>query len=503
MRRSTSWRTEILYAVALCAIALLALHIRWFGFEPHHVMYLDEPWYLHAAQSLLERGKALLCEQGWEGAQCVPYPKALGWPVILAGTFTLTGPSDVAAIRTATVLGALTVPLAAAVGLGLGATRVQALFAATFLAVYPAHAAWSATAETNVPGAFFVLVALAGLVRVLRDGAPAGLALAASALCVAAAIRPETALMFVPAVIAVVTADKLTPRRRMIALLAFGAAFVVSVAAILPMWRLNAAIAGGSTFLRLARVSESVGALPREVWGFHALLLAVATVVAFERRAWFTWGLLAAGAGQLLVGLAFHPFADRLLVTGTAALLPLAGMVPATSGRREEFSDDAPRALRLMALVLGVTGAATIVGLALRGHGGRMARETQLLETRLPAIVRATVRSPNAWVVTETPTVLSHASPAPVMATSTALAGGADRLAELARDKEVYFVCDMYCESGFAGGQGASACGRFIRELRLAPVAMTSLHARQYGVFRVLGLRAAVEPVEAIGCPNR
>ncbi|MBI2390072.1 MAG: glycosyltransferase family 39 protein [Deltaproteobacteria bacterium] len=486
------------------ALTLIALRVRWAGFDPHHVMYLDEPWYLQAAQSLLQHGKAMLCEQGWERMECVPYPKALGWPVILAGTFTLTGPSDLAAIRTATVLGALTAPLAAVVSRGLGATRLQSLFAAAFLAVYPAHAVWSATAETNVPGAFFVLVALVGLVHVLRNGAASGVALAASALCVAPAVRPETALMFVPAVIAIVTSDALPRRRRATALAALAVALAVSVAAIVPMWRLNAAIAGDGTFLRLARVSESLRALPREVWGFHALLIAIATVVAFERRSWFTHGLLAAGVGQLVVGLAFHQFADRLLLTGTVAILPLAAFVPGTSGKREEFSDDVPTAVRLIALGLGFAGVAAIVGVALRSLSlqGR-STETQVLETRLPAIVRASVRSPKALVVTEMPAVLSHASPAPVMATRTALVGGAERLAAMARDRDVYFVCDMYCESGFGGGQGPTSCARFVRELKLEPVARTSLHARQYGIFRVLGLRPVEEPMASLGCPGQ
>lgn len=494
-RDAAEKRWGIIHVALVAAVTILAYRLRW-QVTPHHVMYLDEPWYIEAAQSILRWRKPLLCEQHWEGLSCVVYPKSVGWPLLLAGTFAFTGVSDLTAIHLTTVLGSLSVPIAAMCTRDLGGTRLQSLLAAILVAFYPTHVLWSATAETNVAGAFFVLLALWGLVRVQRDGPWPALLLAASSLCVASAVRPETAWMFFPAALVVLAARKTTPSTRWrFAALVLVLAAAGAMAAIAPMWRLNVEIAHGAGFLALGRVTESLRALPGPTLAFHALLVVLASCAFIGHRSLLAAATFGAGLAQMLVALAFHQFADRLLLSGAIALVPLAAMFPGlwmetSTGRswREFFAP----AVTLLAV-------AWIAVLARRNVDSAHLPESQVLETSVPSLVRNSVQSDSALVVAEMPAVVAHASAAPVMATETALSHGAAALVAVAEQRPVYFVCDMYCEAGFGGGTGPAACSSALRDLELERVSVTALHGRRYGIYRVRGERKSEAPVRA--CP--
>src|SRR5438128_4662900 len=126
----------------VAALALLftgGLWLRLYLLVPHHMMYVDEPWYEEAARNLLHRHALVLCEQTAAGLACNPYRKAAAWPVLLAGVFALTGPSDAAAFTTSGVLGALCIPLAGITALLGGGRWHHALLAAFIVAVHPLH----------------------------------------------------------------------------------------------------------------------------------------------------------------------------------------------------------------------------------------------------------------------------------------------------------------------------------------------------------------------------
>lgn len=491
-------RWGLFLVVLVAALTLFAFRLRW-QIVPHHAMYLDEPWYLEAAHSLVRWGKPLLCEQQWDRLGCVPYPKALGWPLVLASTFPFTGADDLAAIRLTTVLGTLTVPLAALCARSLGGTRLQSLFAALLIAIHPAHIAWSATAETNVPGAFFVLLALLGLARAERDGTRPAWWLASSALCMATAIRPETALLFLPAAAVLLRgASARRTKGRLVAAAGLGLSAVVAVAAIVPMWRLNSEIARESGFLAFARIAGSLRALPAPALAYPAFLVGLALVALVGRRSLLVLSILAAGFGQLLVGLAFHQFDARLLLSGAITLVPLAAMFPglrfdgSTGFSRDalvEWLSPAVSALAIGWWAVGAVGAAESPNVP----------DSQTLETRLPSLVHASVTTDQALVVAEMPAVFAYSSPAPVMATKTALSKGAPALAALAAERPVHFVCDMYCEAGFGGAMAPAACGAVLRDFDLETITATELHGRRYGVYRVRGLRKSDVPVTR--CP--
>src|SRR5207245_11590906 len=133
----------------------------------------------------------LLSELTAAGLACKPYRKAAAWPVLLAGVFALTGPSDAAAFTTSGVLGALCIPLAGITALLGGGRWHHALLAAFIVAVHPLHILWSATAETNVAATALVLAGLIGAVLYIRASAWAPALLAAGGFGSAGAMRPE------------------------------------------------------------------------------------------------------------------------------------------------------------------------------------------------------------------------------------------------------------------------------------------------------------------------
>src|SRR5262249_50051448 len=60
-------RDQLAFAFVLLALAVFAWRQRWVATVAHHAVYVDEPWYVEAASSLIHRGSALLCDESWSG----------------------------------------------------------------------------------------------------------------------------------------------------------------------------------------------------------------------------------------------------------------------------------------------------------------------------------------------------------------------------------------------------------------------------------------------------
>ncbi len=473
-------------AGALCAFAGL-FTVAWLlraQIVPHHVMYLDEPWYLEAARTLRPGHPAVLCAETWRGLRCEPYRKALGWPVLLA-LAGVPGPSaDFASIRLTTVLGALCAPVAAWVARVARTSWPVAVLVGIAVALHPLHTAWSATSETHVPGALLLLVGMGLLTRAIETLDLTTAAGACAAFALAASIRPEEGIALVTST-AVLTWAQPTPRARAtvvaIALVAAG----VSLAALRPMWALNAEMSHGG-FFALGRLPGSIRAMVNfgsaRALAVCALGSALGLVgLAREKLR----GPTAVLAGVVLpvwaLVLCFDRFQERMLVGVSVAALPLAGVgVEALVGTARPWL----RALGLTAMLVWL---AVLARASFQWQITQHPPETQTLETRFASVVSHTVHV--GWIVAEWPTVYAASASVPVMSSHEALQRGVGALVAAASQRPIYVAEDMYCEPHYAG-LDHSACTDLIQALELQPVATESLHAHRFTLARIRGLRA-------------
>ena len=460
--------------VAVLALLFIgALSARLGLLTPHHLMYVDEPWYLEAARNLVARHGLVLCEETPAGSECRPYEKAVGWPLLLAGVFVLTGPSASAAFATSAVVGALCVPLAAIAALLGRGTWYHAVLAALVLAVHPLHALWSVTAETNAAATAFVLAGLIGAVVYGRDPGWASALLCAGGLGFAAAMRPELSLAAVPPLLWIIAKRRGAPSQR----LTIAGAAVLGMLSVPLTWGLYVSNSGGA-FLSGDNLRTNLVSVVSDAKGGHLTLAVVLAAclgaAATVRRGAPDLAAFLGGAGVLiaLAVLAYDPriFYARNLLGATVALAPLAALA---------------LPLRWPALGCGIAGAAAVYVASSSWPAVSGLTETQQLENALPARIAALTLPADALVLAEWPTIVRAGADIPTMATSRAL----PQLDGLVAQRPVFLVCDMFCEPGFSG-TGASACRQVLERFALDEVTATELHVRRYGLYRLRPRRA-------------
>lgn len=434
----------------------------------HHVMYLDEPWYQEAAESLLEKGRMELCEETYQGEVCKPYPKSPGWPVMLSGVFLFTGASDRAAIGFCAFLGILSILLAAACARLVGGGWLHSLSAALVLAVFPSHVSWSATAETSIPATAALLAGLCGVLLFMRSYRLEAALLALGGLTLCATIRPELLVAMVPAGVQMVLLKK---RIGYVGAGLLLAGVVFAILSMVSMWELNEEIYGGAFFF-VGNIFKSPAAL-FAVPGFGVVYLLVfvlgtAGAAALFLRERSLPAVLLFGSALLciVVLLAFERFAERMMIAPAAVLIPLACFAGDWSKRR------VPWIVGILAVGVSIPGLNTAA----------RPSDTQVLETRLSEAVADRSLPEDALIIAEYPAVLT--SDHKVMATDRALAGN---LAELIGRRPVYFLKDMYCEEGFEGADKPIVCGRIVKEFDLQPEVEVEAPGRVYGLYRLLG----------------
>ena len=489
-RRRTRPRDADHFAILGVALVVgVALGLRFFLVPPHHVMYLDEPWYAEAACNLARRGHLVLCEETWSGSACLPYGKALGWPVFLSALTKLVGCHTTIGIEANRVLGVLTVLLVALATRCAGGRWWQGAFAAALLAVDPVHVEWSATGETNVAAAAALLAGLCGALVFVSNSRWRGAVLAVSGLALSTAIRPES---LVPAMVAgafVARAARASLARR---LLVAGSIGLVGAAAALSgtrLWEMNQSISGGA-FLSLGNVLVHGLLLARtEALAIHGVLLSLAVggAVAHLRgeRSSRIWLLFCCGLSAALVVLAYDRFHERMLLEATVALLPVSAFffdwLPSTAQVGRASVAVRPLGACIVSLLLLALWWHALVSVS-------VPPETQVLETRIASRAARVPAGADALFIAEQPTVLAAAGVARVMSTRRALSDDAQLTRALGAGQPVYFLCDMNCEQGFGGSPTPPLCRSVLERFSLLPVAEERLHGRAYVLYRVTGL---------------
>jgi hypothetical protein len=428
----------------------------------HHVMYLDEPWYQEAAGSLLEKGRMELCEETWSGEVCKPYPKAPGWPVMLASVFLFSGVSDMAAIRLCAFLGILSILLAAACARLAGGGWLHSLSAAAMLAAFPSHVSWSATAETSVPATAALLAGVCGVLLFLRNHRLEAALLTLGGLTLCATIRPELLVAMVPAGVQMVIMKK---RMGYIAAGLLGIGLLFAIFSMVSMWELNEEIYGGA-FFSPGNILESPAAL-FEVPGFgmvYLLIFVLGAVGIAAKRSLAAILLFGTAFVCIFVLLAFERFAERMMIAPAALLIPLACFAG------DWWKWRVPWITGILVICVSIPGINT----------ASRPSDTQILETWLSQAVAGQTLEEDALIIAEYPAVLM--SRHKVMATDRALAGDLKGLIE---KRPVYFLRDMYCEEGFQGADKPIVCGRILGDFELRPEVEVRAPGRVYGLYRL------------------
>lgn len=455
----------------LIAVLAAATALRVLWIPAHHAMYVDEPWYLEAARNLIERGALVLCHRSFDGVICDPYPKAAGWPVLLAGVFALFGAGSHTAFATSIVLGIAAVSLVAIVTRLAGGPWRQAICAALLIAVHPLHVAWSPTAETNVASTAVLLAGIAGVLLLRRTPTMTHAWAAAAGLGFAAAMRPEMAMALPPALCMLMFAHV---RRRHLALVLFGGTLgAMSVAA---SWSLYLSNSSG-TFLSPDNLGPNfVRLLAQEEGGpltVFMLILSIIGGVQLFRRNRATVGVLLGGGALLIAAVALgydqRIFYPRTVLGSIVLLAPLASMATL----RQRWIEAA-----LLAVILAVPGLRLIHTVSV----------TQMLETRLSHALAATPLPADAVVIAEWPTIIAAATGRAALAAQDALAppGGLERVLQANATRPYFLLCDMFCEAE-PGSHTSPPCTQLLEELAVEAVTAVADDHRQYGLYRIIG----------------
>ncbi len=207
---------------------------------------------------------------------------------------------------------------------GLKARPAVALAFAFMLAVSPFFFGESFYVLTDNPTWLFVVLSLAGLVAWVRTPQLWRFALAVVCACVASLMRQVAVWLYVPAVVAVAAAA-CTPRRKLVAL-AFVAAGLVPLAALLVSW-------GGLLPSGSAQTEPASARL-------HSVLLSLAVVG--------VWGVLLAPAAEV------RELPSRLGRRGLAAVLAaiVLGVVAVAIGGMGELGGRDPYGIGLLSPLL-------------------------------------------------------------------------------------------------------------------------------------------------------
>lgn len=477
------------YVFCLSAVVTLAAALRVWLVPAHHAMYVDEPWYAEAACNLIRGGRLELCEATWSGASCEPFAKGLGWPVLLVPWFMIGGCSSLIAIHVSQCLGVVSVLLVAWVARGAGVTRWQSLLGATLLSFHPVHVAWSATAETNVPQATVWLLGIGAALRYVESARPAAAALAITSLSLATAMRPE-ALAPTLAVAGALGWMSAAPMRQRVTM-AVALAVVATAAAMtaLPLWNMNRELSSG-VFFSFSNVVTNLGklhdqgALAVHAWiGVLALVAICAALPTNGKRPVVL--LLPAAVAAVLVALSYDRFHERMLLNATVTLLAMSPWLAAWPASLPLL-----RSRTMAATVAAIVSGTTVVLLSLGMWSPALEAivtpaESQLLETQLAARLASLQLPVDSLVLAEEPTVVAAAGLLPAMPTRKALADGATLKKRVGDGLATYFLCDMYCEPEFQGAASGDRCNQVLGMFNLEEVVSTSLHDRNYILYRL------------------
>ena len=171
--------------ILLILIFVSALLVRILIPPHHHIMYIDEAWYMEAGKDMLLTGN-----QG-------SYTKSIGWPFILRIVFGVFGISNWVAIYTSIFLGALTTFNMFFLTFIITKKKGISLISALLFSLFPAHIRWSATAENNVVSLFFITLTIFFCFLYYRNKKASLLWLSIISLAFTVQFRPENHIFIV------------------------------------------------------------------------------------------------------------------------------------------------------------------------------------------------------------------------------------------------------------------------------------------------------------------
>ncbi|MGM5481916.1 MAG: ArnT family glycosyltransferase [Nanobdellota archaeon] len=124
--------------------------------------------------------------------------RPIGWPSVLSIIFSVTGISNIVALKASFVLGVLTIPAVFLFVNNLIKNQKISLLASFIFAMFPKHIFWSNTAETNVASLFFIIITLYFSTLFYKNKKNKLLYLALTSLSLTTFFRGENILLIIP-----------------------------------------------------------------------------------------------------------------------------------------------------------------------------------------------------------------------------------------------------------------------------------------------------------------
>ena len=461
---------------------------------PKHLVYLDEQWYLEAAKNLLLRGFA------------PGFSKALGWPVLVAGSYILMGLGNYSAIYTGMAIGTVSIAVLFVLAWVMTRCSACALFAAALWTFLPARLVWSATAETAVPALTFMLGALCLWRRCCDTGNRYELWSGILAWGMAVQIRPEAGMFLVLFVVSVWLWRHAESRKILAAGLGRAAATALLVLPnLLIYYRFMSArdwmavdsggLAQGSNLGLGNMVRNTFELLPR-FWdgSMHPAALSLAAAAGFVYLVWRRRrdaAFLAAWAGLLY---AFYFGSNLDFYGGTTDLFPKTKLLlhfgpvlvlTASCGFCAAYWERWGRAAQVGVLSLA---AALVWGWPASLASWPLRNDSRELETRMLADLGRLVPE-GCMLVAAAPTMAGAANRLPVVAANDFLVAGPLRPVVSAGTRCVLFLDDLSCRLGLP--DLARTCVAMKRRFSLEPFIHFSQGASRYTLYTIKPLPQA------------
>lgn len=182
--------------IFLLLIFILALLVRLHAPATHRILF-DEDIYLNVAQSIVNDGRAMLCNRGTPDAceEGVLNKQPQGLPFFLSIIFFFTGVSETIARHVMILISALSAVLLFLFVYLLLDKEEQGLYAALALALTPVHVLWAPTMAAETLLAFFAILSLTSILVYFRNRSTATALLLFSLLAYASQLRPEAPIL--------------------------------------------------------------------------------------------------------------------------------------------------------------------------------------------------------------------------------------------------------------------------------------------------------------------
>jgi hypothetical protein len=439
-------RTRTLTLLLLIFLAASALRI--FVFPPHHLLYIDEPWFMETAKGMLASGKPLLNEYVDFGVQSqIVYPKSIGWPFLIAIAFRIIGISNLVAIDLSGVLGSLSVILVFALAYLLFSRADAALWSALVAALLPLHIVWSATAETTVPSIFFALLTLVLFMLCFKTQEFRMLFPAMAALAFALQMRIEYALLLVLVFAMFILFDPRPKNKLALRFLAPFLLLLIASSVTIPQLVLQRGLQEDiyhKSYFGLGLFSRNLGFGTGIVTSNFSLMFIGVTALGLfmclrqKRKAlsflafWF--------ALFFFFYLSFIKLQDRMLVLPLVSLTTLTGFGLSSLGKLGKGTG----AMYLRIMIAGLFIGSLLFQIGQEYHKSRFERAPYVLETRMPEIAQRIIPG-NCYVVTEWPTILSSTTDLKVVSTRNIVAYPEIVANLLDRTGCVFYFQEGYC----------------------------------------------------------